>query len=196
MRIFGVILAGGQGLRMGGADKAFLPLIGRPLIHHVLDRLRPQVDAVILSANGDPARFAALGCPVVADDVPQGPLSGILSALRHAGAAGATHLVSTPVDTPFLPTDFVARLQAAAATSPEGLAIARTADGDHPASAIWPVDLAPALAAFLAGGGAKVTRFTDAHAAARADFPDATGFLNLNTAEDLATATSLLKGEA
>ncbi len=181
---------------MGGADKAFLPLAGRPLVHHVLDRLRPQVDTVILSANGDPARFAALGCPVVADDVAQGPLSGILSALRHADTAGATHLVSTPVDTPFLPPDFVARLHAAAATSPEGLALARTSDGDHPASAIWPVVLAPALADFLAGGGAKVTRFTDAHHAARADFPDATGFLNLNTADDLAAATSLLEGKA
>jgi molybdopterin-guanine dinucleotide biosynthesis protein A len=196
LRIYGVILAGGQGRRMGGADKAFLPLGGRPLIAHVLDRLRPQVEAVILSANGDPARFATLGCPVVADDVPQGPLSGILSALRHARSAGATHLVSTPVDTPFLPPDFVFRLQAAAATAPEGLALARTSDGDHPASAIWPVALGPALAAYLADGGAKVTRFTDAHAAARADFPDARDFLNLNTVEDLAAATSLLEGGA
>jgi molybdopterin-guanine dinucleotide biosynthesis protein A len=195
LRIFGVILAGGLGRRMGGVDKAFLPLAGRPLVRHVLDRLRPQVEAVLLSANGDPARFAALGCPVVADDVPQGPLSGILSALGHAKAAGATHLVSTPVDTPFLPSDFVARLQTAAATSPEGLALARTSDGDHPASAIWPVALAPALATYLADGGAKVTRFTDAHAAMRADFPDAMAFLNLNTADDLAAATALLDGK-
>lgn len=196
MRIFGVILAGGQARRMGGADKAFLPLAGRPLVAHVLDRLRPQVEAVILSANGDPSRFAALGCRVVADATSQGPLSGILAALHHAGAAGATHLASTPVDTPFLPPDFVARLQVAAATSPEGLAFARTEGGDHPASALWPVALIPALTAYLAGGGAKVTRFTDAHGAARADFPDAAAFLNLNTPADLADAEAWLKGVA
>jgi molybdopterin-guanine dinucleotide biosynthesis protein A len=149
-----------------------------------------------LSANGDAARFAGLGCPVVADRVPLGPLSGILAALRHAEAAGATHIVSTPVDTPFLPKDLVARLQAAAAHAPEGLALARTADGDHPATALWPTALAPALADFLAEGSAKVTRFADAHHAARADFPDATAFLNLNTPEDLAAAEALLKGKA
>lgn len=196
LRIFGVILAGGQGRRMGGADKAFLPLAGKPLIRHVLDRLRPQVDSVILSANGDPSRFDGLGCMVVPDEASQGPLSGILAALRQAKALGATHVVSTPVDTPFLPDDLVARLQVAAATAPEGLALARTADGDHPASALWPVSLAPALTVFLAEGGAKVTRFTDAHGAARADFPDADAFLNLNTAEDLAAAKGLLEGKA
>jgi molybdenum cofactor guanylyltransferase len=195
LRIFGVILAGGQGRRMGGADKAFVSLAGRPLIGHVLDRLRPQVERVILSANGDPSRFAGLGCPVVPDEASQGPLSGIIAALRHADGMGATHVVSTPVDTPFLPLDFVARLQATAAVSPEGLALARTADGDHPASALWPVALAPSLAAFLAEGGAKVTRFTDAHGAARADFPDARAFLNLNTPEELAAAEALLKGK-
>jgi molybdenum cofactor guanylyltransferase len=196
LRIFGVILAGGQGRRMGGADKAFLTLGGKPLIHYTLECLRAQVETVILSANGDAARFADLGCPVVSDAASQGPLSGILAALHHAGAAGATHLASTPVDTPFLPPDFVARLQVAASSAPEGLALARTVDGDHPASALWPVALAPALAAFLSEGGAKVTDFTNAHAAVRADFPDATAFLNLNTPDDLAAAAALLEGGA
>jgi molybdopterin-guanine dinucleotide biosynthesis protein A len=196
LRIFGVILAGGLGRRMGGADKAFLPLAGKPLIRHVLDRLSPQVETVILSANGDPARFADLGCAVVPDDVPQGPLSGILSALRHAGAAGASHLVSTPVDTPFLPLDMVARLRDAAVSASEGLAIACTRDGDHPATALWPMSLAPALSAYLAAGGARVTGFAGAHHAARADFPEAGTFRNLNTPEDLAAAEALLAGEA
>ncbi len=196
MRIFGVILAGGQALRMGGADKALLPLAGRPLIGHVLDRLRPQVDRVLISANGDARRFAGFGCPVVADTVPQGPLSGILAAMAHAADLGATHIVSCPVDTPFLPVDLVSRLAAAAKAAPEGLALARTADGDHPATALWPVALAPALAAFLAEGGAKVMRFTDAHQAARAGFAEAGAFVNLNTPEDLARAEALLKGKA
>ena len=196
MRIFGVILAGGEGQRMGGVDKALIELAGRPLIAHVLARLEPQVDRVLISANGDPARFAGLGCPVVADAVPQGPLSGVLAALTAAAGQGATHLVSTPVDTPFLPGDLVPQLLLAAEEAPEGLAFAADATGDHPATAIWPTGLAPALADFLADGRAKVTGFADAHGAARAQFPDPRAFLNLNTPADLAQAESLLKGAA
>jgi molybdopterin-guanine dinucleotide biosynthesis protein A len=181
---------------MGGVDKAFVVLAGRPLIAHVLDRLEPQVERVLISANGDPARFAAFGCRVVADDAPQGPLSGILAALNAAAAMGATHVVSTPVDTPFLPGDLVPQLLLTAEGSPGGLAIAADATGDHPATALWPVGLAPALSAFLAAGEAKVTRFTAAQGAARADFPDRRAFLNLNTPEDLAAAEALLKGVA
>lgn len=181
---------------MGGVDKALLSLAGRPLLGHVLDRLARQVDQVLLSANGDPARFAEWGCKVVADAHPQGPLSGILAAMYEAALLGATHVVSSPVDTPFLPDDLVERLLLASRMSPEGLALARTADGTHPATALWPVTLAPALAVFLATGGAKVTRFTDAHHAAFSDFPDPRAFLNLNTPEDLAAAEALMKGEA
>ncbi len=163
-----------------GADKAFVPLAGRPLIAHVLDRLEPQVESVLISANGDASRFAALGCRVVADAARQGPLSGVLSALQAAAGMGATHLVSTPVD--------------------KGMGREQVdgddATGDHPATAIWPVGLAPALADFLAEGQAKVTRFTEAHHAARASFPDARAFLNLNTPEDLVAAEALLKGAA
>lgn len=179
-----------------GADKALVPLAARPLIAHVLDRLEPQVDRVLISANGDAARFAGFGCPVVADAAPQGPLSGVLAALTAAARMGATHLVSTPVDTPFLPGDLVPQLLLAAEGSSEGLAFAADATGDHPATALWPVGLAPALAAFLDEGQAKVTRFTSAHAAARATFPDPRAFLNLNTPEDLAVAEALLKGAA
>jgi molybdenum cofactor guanylyltransferase len=196
LRIFGVILAGGQARRMGGADKAFVSLAGRPLIAHVLDRLEPQIERVLISANGDAARFAGFGCPVVADAVPQGPLSGILAGMLAAAATGATHVVSTPCDTPFLPGDLVPQLLLASEASVEGLALSVTADGDQPATAIWPVGLAPALARFLADGEAKVTRFTDAHHAARARFPDARAFLNLNTPEDLAVAEARLRGAA
>jgi molybdenum cofactor guanylyltransferase len=196
LRIMGVILAGGQARRLGGADKALVRLGGRPLIAHVLDRLVPQVDQVLISANGDPKRFAAYGLEVVADVRPQGPLSGILAGLLRATDLGATHVVSTPVDTPFLPPDLTPRLLLAAESSPQGLALAQTAEGDQPACAVWPVVLAPALAAFLSGGEAKVTRFADAHGAARAMFADARAFMNLNTPEDIAAAEALLKGVA
>ena len=191
MRIFGVVLAGGQARRMGGADKALLPLAGRPLVAHVLARLAPQVAQVLISANGDPARFSDFACEVLADAASQGPLSGVLAALERAAALGATHVVSCPVDTPFLPQDLVARLAAAGT-----LTLARAPDGDHPACALWPVTLAPALAAYLAEGEAKVTRFADLHGATRVPFPDASAFLNLNTPEDLARAETRLTGAA
>jgi molybdopterin-guanine dinucleotide biosynthesis protein A len=196
LRILGVILAGGQAHRMGGMDKALVPLAGRPLVAHVLDRIAPQVERVLISANGDPARFATLGCDVVGDDVPQGPLSGILAGLTRAARYGATHLVSTPVDTPFLPGDLVPRLLLAAEASAHGFAIACDPARDHPATAVWPIGLASALAEYLAAGGAKVTGFTASLDPALAAFPDARAFLNLNTPEDLAAAEALLKGAA
>ena len=179
-----------------GSDKALVPLAGRPLIAHVLDRLEPQVERVLISANGEAARFAGLGCPVLPDDRPQGPLSGVLSALTAAAKMGATHVVSTPVDTPFLPGDLVPQLLLAGEGSATGMALAADATGDHPATALWPVDLAPALAAYLAAGEARVMRFAAAHDAARAVFPDPRAFLNLNTPEDRAVAEAWLKGAA
>jgi molybdopterin-guanine dinucleotide biosynthesis protein A len=179
---------------MGGADKAFLQLAGKPLIGHVLDRLRPQVATVVISANGDPARFARFRCEVLADTVPQGPLSGILAALTRAHEIGATHVASVPVDTPFVPIDLVMRLAETAKPSAEGLALARAFDGVHPVCGLWPVTLAPALAAFLEAGHAKVTRFTDAHHPGLQLFADRQAFMNLNTPEDLAAAEALLKG--
>jgi molybdopterin-guanine dinucleotide biosynthesis protein A len=179
-----------------GRDKAFVTLSGRPLLAHVLDRLDPQVERVLISANAKPARFAAFGCDVVPDARPQGPLSGILAALEEAARLGATHVVSTPVDTPFLPGDLVPQLLLAGEAAPQGLAFASDATGDHPATALWPVSLAPALGVFLTSGQAKVTDFTSAHHATRARFPDPRAFLNLNTPEDLAAAEAMLRGAA
>lgn len=193
MRIFGVILAGGQGRRMGGVDKALLPLAGRPLVAHVRDRLEPQVERLAISANGDATRFA-MGLPVLPDDQAAGPLAGVLAALRWAGPLGATAVLSAPVDAPFLPGDLCPRLCLAAETAPEGLAIARAAGRDHPTFGLWPVTLAAPLADFLASGAKpKVMDFAAAHAAAFADFPDAIAFANLNTPEDLARAESLIR---
>lgn len=196
MRIFGAVLAGGEARRMGGVDKALLRFAGRSLISHVVDRLEPQVEAVLISANGDAARFATLGCEVVPDDWSQGPLSGVLATLKRAADLGATHLVTTPVDTPFIPGDLVPRLLLASEDAPEGLAMARDDQQDHPATAIWPVGLAAPLAAYLAAGGTKVTGFTKVHQAATAVFPDARAFLNLNTPEDLSRAEAWVKGAA
>ncbi|GAB1361452.1 molybdenum cofactor guanylyltransferase [Rhodobacter sp.] len=199
MRIFGIILAGGQGRRMGtvgqGADKALLPLAGRPLIAHVCDRLEPQVEALAVSANGDPARLRRFGLPVLADDTPLGPLAGILQGLLWAGAQGADALVSAPVDAPFLPGDLTPRLILAA--DGPGLALARSGGRLHPTFGLWPVALAPDLAGFLASGAKpKVMDFALSQGAAIADFPDDGAFSNLNTPEDLAAAAALIGGPA
>ncbi|MCZ8078468.1 MAG: molybdenum cofactor guanylyltransferase [Rhodobacteraceae bacterium] len=194
MRIFGVILAGGQGRRMGGADKAMLALAGRPLIAHVTDRLEPQVERLAISANGDAARFAALRLPVLADLRSEGPLSGILSALDWAAPLGATAVVSAPVDAPFLPPDLVPRLILAGEAA-DGCALARSGGNDHPTFGLWPVALREPLRAFLASGEkTRVRSFADAQNAARADFPDDGAFANLNTPEDLAAAAARIGG--
>lgn len=197
MRIFGVILAGGAGRRMGGAgadgaDKALLPLAGQPLLTHVQDRLEPQVEALAISANGDPARLGFAGLPVLADDIGAGPLAGVLAALGWAAAAGADAVVSAPVDLPFLPCDLVPRLWMA---GDGGLAVAECSGRVHPACALWPVALAPSLRAYLAAGEARVMGFASAQGAARAPFATGTPdpFANLNTPGDLAAAEAALR---
>lgn len=193
MRIFGVILAGGQGRRMGGADKALLGLAGRPLLAHVRDRLEPQVEALAISAKGEAARFG-MGLPVLADLIGAGPLAGIHAALHWAAPLGATAVLSAPVDAPFLPGDLCPRLCLAAEIAPEGLAIARAGGRVHPTFGLWPVGLLAPLEAFLASGAKpKMMDFATAHGAAEAGFPDAPAFENLNTPEDLTRAESALR---
>lgn len=196
MRIFGVILAGGQGRRMGGVDKALIPLAGAPLLARVIDRISPQVEELALSANGDPGRFAAFKLPVLPDAVGAGPLAGVLAALRWAAPLGATAVMSVPVDGPFLPGDLCPRLCLAAESAPKGLAIAAAGGRQHPTYGLWPVTLEADLAAFLASGAKpKVMDFVRAQQGAEADFPDALGFENLNTPDDLDRASGLLRGD-
>ncbi|MEO8240761.1 MAG: molybdenum cofactor guanylyltransferase MobA [bacterium] len=191
MRLFGVILAGGQARRMGGADKALLPLAGRSLISLVIDRFEPQVERLAISANGDPARFAALGLPILADTQSRGPLSGLLAALTWAAPHGATAVVSVPVDGPFLPPDLVPRLCLAAEAS--GIALAASNGTWHPTFGLWPVTIAPALATFLASGAKERIRdFAIAHHTGIANFPDDLAFANANTPEDLARFAALM----
>ncbi|MCL4068544.1 molybdenum cofactor guanylyltransferase [Pseudomonas sp. GX19020] len=191
MSLFAVILAGGQGRRMGGADKALLTLAGQPLIAHVIARLQPQAGRLLISANGDAARFAFTGLEVLPDETSLGPLAGILAGLRAAKTAGATALVSVPVDAPFLPGDLITRL----ATALPGPGFARAGGRDHNATAIWPVTLADPLAGFLASGAKpKIADFAAHHGACPVDFPDAGAFDNLNTPEDLARASIRSEG--
>lgn len=195
MRIFGVILAGGGGRRMGGLDKASLQLGGASLLVRAIGRLQPQVERLAISANGDAARFG-LGLPVLADADPLGPLAGVLAALTWAAPLGATAVVAVAVDTPFFPGDLVPRLCLAAEASPKGLAIAAS-QKDHPTCSLWPVTIADELAAFLgSGANPRVMDFATAQHCTRARFSDETAFQNINTPDDLAAAEARLRGAA
>ena len=196
MRIFGVILAGGTGRRMGGTDKSALLLGAQPLLARVIDRLEPQVEQLAISANGDAARLAPYRLPVLPDAMPQGPLSGVLAALDWAAPQGATAVVSVAVDTPFFPGDLVPQLLLASEGSPSGTALAESGCRTHPTFALWPVALRDDLRAALARGEAKVMDFARQHQAALARFSDDRAFLNINTPEDLAAAEALLAGAA
>lgn len=187
----GVILAGGRGLRLGGADKGLILLHKKPMLWHVLDRLAPQIEPVALNANGPADRFAEFGLLVLPDPLPghPGPLAGILAAMEWAASLGCAHVVTHAADTPFLPADLVARLTHAADASVNGLALAATGGGCdwHPTTGIWPVALQDPLRRALQNGQRKVLAFAQDHGAAPALF-EAEAFFNVNTPDDLETA--------
>ena len=187
MSVPAVILAGGLARRMGGGDKGRLMLRGRPLIGHVLDRLVRQADPIAINANGDPARWADLGLPVLPDTVPghPGPLAGVLAGMEWAASLGADTVVSAAADTPFLPETLVEGLRAAA--GPNGLALSRAGGRAQPTFGLWPVALRDDLRGALEAGTRKILAWTDRHGAGTADFPEA-AFFNVNTPDDLRAA--------
>jgi molybdenum cofactor guanylyltransferase len=191
----GLVLAGGLARRMGGGDKARIRVGGRTILERVLARLGPQCSAIIINANGDPARFADTGLPVVADDVPDfaGPLAGILAGLDWAAAHAPdiSDVVSVPGDCPFLPADLVARLSAARRASGTPLACARSGDWRHPVAGLWPVTLRTDLRKALVEEGLhKIETWTARHGVAIAEWPDTPidPFFNVNTPTDAAEA--------
>lgn len=197
----GVILAGGLARRMGGGDKSLNTLGDSAILDRVIARLSPQVDRILINANGDPDRFASYGRPVIADPLPDypGPLAGVLAGLDAAAAMGASHIITVAADTPFFPRDLAARLTAAAKAQGAPIALAATPDGDrtvrHPTFGLWPVALREDLRASLEDGVRKVVLWTDRHGAATALFPAEPfdPFFNINTPEDLARAETLLE---
>ncbi len=200
--IAGVLLAGGRSSRIGGGDKCLLQLRGKPLLAHAIERLRPQVSALVLNANGDPKRFASFGLPVIADDNDEhpGPLAGILAGMEWADAEAPNmrFIVTVPTDTPFFPDDLVARL-IEAQQGREVPAIAASDSGEHPVFGLWPIALAATLRRDLASGKRKALDWAHAQGAVTARFAPATiqgrsvdPFFNINEAKDLAEAEALL----
>ncbi len=196
--IFGLILAGGEGRRLGGADKALLDLAGRPLLAHVAARIAPQVAGLALSANGDPERFKDFGLPVLADgfgDARKGPLAGIAAGLDWAAAGGAVALVTVAVDTPFLPQDLVARLMAASGGARP--ALASSGGRVHPTIALWPIAARPAVAAALAADRLRLLELLRGLDPVEVAFDaDPDPFANINTTADLAAAEARAAGQA
>ena len=191
--VIGVILAGGQATRMGGGDKGLLMLGGQTMLSRVIDRLGPQVDQMVLNANGDPARFASFGLPIIPDSVAgfPGPLAGVLAGMDHAAALGVSHILTVAADTPFFPADLGQRLQVCAAP----IRLAATREGDriyrHPTFGLWPTALRDDLRAALNDGLRKVVLWTDRHGTGEVLFP-AEAFFNVNTPQDLAEAEGRL----
>ncbi|HET8849437.1 MAG TPA: molybdenum cofactor guanylyltransferase MobA [Marinobacter sp.] len=185
-----VILAGGQARRMGGGDKGRLKLGDKTLIEHVIDRITPQVDAVILNANGDLSRFADLGLPVVPDSITDfpGPLAGVLAGMDWAAEHGHDWLISVAADTPSFPMDLAARF--AAFDTP--VVLAATPDPERgrvpqPTFGRWQVSLRHDLRAALNDGVRKIRQWTQAKGETLVVFGD-NDFFNINTPEDLAWA--------
>ena len=196
--IMGIILAGGRAERMGGGDKGLLEIGGGTILGRVIERMQPQVDALALNANGDPARFAGYGLPIVSDSIPgfAGPLAGVLAGLDWAAAnhPQAHHLVTVPADGPFVPRDLVKRLVAAVTADDAELATAASGVQTYPVVGLWPVKLRTALQEALTKEGVrKVDAWTRRYRRAIAPFPaePIDPFFNANTPEQLAEAERL-----
>ncbi len=194
----GVLLAGGLARRMGGGDKPMRKIAGRTILERVIARLAPQCDGLILNANGDPARFAAFGLPVIADGVPDfpGPLAGILAALDWAAVnrPEVAFMLSAAADCPFLPRDLVARLSAARQEQDAALAVAASDGQSHPVIGLWRVALRDELRhALVEEDIRKIDRWTARYKLATVAWPTdpVDPFFNANTIEDVAEAERL-----
>jgi molybdopterin-guanine dinucleotide biosynthesis protein A len=194
----GLVLAGGLARRMGGGDKAMIRIGNASILERVLERLRLQTSAIVLNVNGDAARFAAAGLPVVPDSVTgyPGPLAGILAGLDWAAAnrPDVAYVLSVPGDCPFLPRDLVARLHAARINDDTELACARSGDWRHPVVGLWPVALRDDLRnALVIEDLRKIEVWTARHGIAIAEWPAQPfdPFFNVNTPEDATRANAI-----
>ena len=183
--VTGIVLAGGQGSRMGGVDKGLQPFRGKPMVVHAIERFAPQVDELLINANRNPEAYARFGHRVIADEIAgfAGPLAGFERGLAHASNA----LVATvPCDSPFLPRDLVQRLRTALEAADAELAVAKTGDQAHPVFCLMRRSVHASLTAFLARGERKIDRWYGSLAVVEVAFDDAAeAFVNINTREEL-----------
>jgi molybdopterin-guanine dinucleotide biosynthesis protein A len=193
--IVGVVLAGGLARRMGGGDKGLIVLQGRPILDHVIERLGPQVDQIVINANGDPGRLAGYELPIVADPMEgfAGPLAGVLAGMEWAArhCPGADWIVTAATDTPFFPRDLAARFEQAVEATRADMACAASGGRHHPVFGLWPVALGPDLSRAMAVDGVrKVDLWTARHRLAVAEYAvePYDPFFNVNRPDDVAEA--------
>ena len=185
-KVTGVLLAGGQGSRMGGVDKGLQEFRGKPMAAHALERLAPQVDEILINANRNAEEYASFGYRVIADEIEgfAGPLAGFERGLAHASGE---LVVTVPCDSPFLPADLVARLREALEREGADLAVAKTGGQAHPVFSLMRRGVHDSLTRFLASGQRKIDRWYAALKVIEVPFDDeADAFLNINTREELA----------
>lgn len=187
--ITGLILAGGRGSRMGGTDKGLQPFHGMPMVQHTLARLAPQTGSLLINANRNVDRYAAFGAPVIADTIPEfaGPLAGMLAGLAQCRTPW---LVTAPCDTPYLPTDLVARLAQAIDAEQADLAVPVTLDADgrrrlQPVFCLMPAAAAAGLQAYVEAGNRKIESWVKGQRVAEVVFSDVRAFANINTLDEL-----------
>ena len=183
--ISGLILAGGQGRRMGGVDKGLRELRNKPMVAWVIERFAPQVEEVLINANQNIEIYARFGHRVIPDAI--GGFAGPLAGLQRGLSEARYPLVATaPCDTPFLPPDLVARLHAALEAEKAQIAVARTGEQPHPVFCLCRRDVLPHLTGFLTGGGRKIDAWYATLRVAEVAFDDEPGaFMNINTQAEL-----------
>ncbi len=187
MSISAIILAGGRATRMGGVDKGLVQLQQKPLIQHVIKRLKPQVDEIIINANREIKQYQALGYPVLCDEQADfiGPLAGFSLGLKHAKH---DHLLTVPCDSPLLPPELAKRLMQELIENNADIAVATNDGNAHPVFSLCKKNVLPSLTEYLASGERRVSAWQKSQKYIEVDVSDvADAFINLNTFEDLSS---------
>jgi molybdopterin-guanine dinucleotide biosynthesis protein A len=187
MNLTGLILAGGKARRMGGVDKGLVPFLGQPMIAHVIKRLAPQVDNILINANREIASYQPFKLSIVSDEIGDffGPLAGLHAGLK---AAKTDFVLCVPCDSPLLASDLASQLMQALISHHADIAVAKTGAQTHPVFCLCKTSLSDNLAEYLIGGGRKVDEWQKSQAYVEVDFSQQTSaFANINTPEELAT---------
>jgi molybdenum cofactor guanylyltransferase len=185
--ISAIILSGGRATRMGGIEKGLALLHNKPLIQHVIERLSPQADEILINANRELEQYQGFNSPILSDENPEyiGPLAGFSLGLQHCKH---DYLLTVPCDSPLLPIDLTERLLSALVTQSTDIAVASSAGNTHPVFSLCRKSVLPSLTSFINEGGRKVSAWQKSLAYIEVDFNDCDdAFINLNTLEDLAS---------
>ncbi|MFW5432002.1 MAG: molybdenum cofactor guanylyltransferase MobA [Methylophilaceae bacterium] len=185
MKISAIILAGGQANRMGGTGKGLVPLQNKPLVQHVIERLTPQVNEILINANREIARYETFNCPVLKDEHADfiGPLAGFTLGLKQCKH---DYLLTVPCDSPLLPDDLTERLMTALVNKEADIAVAKSAGDTHPVFCLMQKTVLSSLLVYLDQGERRVSTWQKSLKYTEVEFNDCSeAFVNLNTFEEL-----------